>query len=81
MWKARVCGIANISKQAESCSNKSWNALYVRKPAGLRHFPSELRLMGKRRKLLWIVLFASLLGWFAKDGTNRVVTEFVLPNW
>jgi hypothetical protein len=48
---------------------------------GTPHTPppgSVVRQYAHRKKLLWFVLFALALGWFAKDGTTRSPDEFVL---
>ncbi len=41
----------------------------------------KARMLGTRRKLLWFVLFAALMGWFAKDGTNQITMIYEMQPW
>ena len=65
--------------------SRSWNPSssfpnFVENLILLPALPGE-SMTSKRRKLLWFLLFAAAVGWFAKDGTTQLATDMMIRPW
>lgn len=64
-----------------NASSSEFPNLFLRIADASCHFLNETTMAGTKRKILWFVLFAALLGWFTKDGTNQGSIVFDTQPW